>query len=366
MGAGDSSSVELSSRRDFMERLGLGVIAAGAMACESNSLPGYVAGLDSEKPSPAITHKPQIYTPYPSHEKWQGIGDFERYPLWPFAGNLQSFDIAQPEWTAYYRSAGERGMSSRFPGRYGFYQIFVCRGEVKLGSVFTQGEPKTYVPGDFFSRWFTENEISRLESAPGTLLLVKYQSALAQSDYGISEKLHTARDNFDLPFISPHREESGRPFHVRSRFLLGDALRKTDRDMTVVTMLESFKDDTVAPSHYHPDPVWHEFVYLQGGHLTPDGYYAPGGHLVSLPEYKEGPYLATFDPYRAYPKEWPLYASASAFAVPTAAPWPKIFTGSQDGIYGVLFVHYGPFAKITPSRLANWTTLRAHELGPKG
>lgn len=350
-----------------MRLLGLGAVSVGAAACDPGAFLGDVeeSALARRERTPSLAHKPQIYTPYPTGKKWQAVGDFERYPLWPFAGSLQSFDIAQPEWTAYYRSSSERGLSSRFPGRYGFYQIFVCRGEVKLGSLFTGGEPKTYVPGDFFSRWFTEDEISRLESASGTVLLVKYQSVLAQSDYGNIEKLHTARDNFTLPFIAPHREESGRPFHVRSRFLLGDALRRTDRDMTVVTMLESFKDDTVAPSHFHPDPVWHEFVYLQGGHITPDGYYAPGGHLVSLPECKEGPYLATFDPYRAYPKEWPIYASAAAFAVPTT-PWPKIFTGAQDGIYGVLFVHYGPFAKITPTRLANWTTLGAYELGPKG
>lgn len=352
------------TRRSFLRAFGIGVpaVAGTSLLGQSGSVHAATTeGLQS------VSHRPQIFTRFPADQLWTSFGAFSRYPLWPFAGDLKSFAPTEPEWTAYLRvERFNKKFDSVHPGQNGFYQVFVCRGEVTLKPQFTGTTTKKYSAGDFFSQWFTENEMARLEASHDAILLVKYQDAPVQPDYLPTEKHSTDYAPFTLPFLVPHRDASGLPFNVRSDFLLGNSLRFIDRDMTAVTMLESFKDNTVAPSHCHPDPVWHEFVYIQGGHITPDGYFGPGGHLVSLPECKEGPYLSTFDPHRAYPPEWPIYASAAEFAADPIPPWPKVFTGKRNDIYGVLFVHYGPFAHITPTRLANWTILKPHQLGPRG
>ncbi|MBI4369878.1 MAG: hypothetical protein HY547_06590 [Elusimicrobia bacterium] len=240
-----------------------------------------------------------------------------------------------------------------------FYQIFVCKGWVKTGS-------GRYGVGDFFCDWHAPSEIAGFDVEEGSVLLVKRQSFVVQHDYEPLARSNGGYRYFNLPFLAPSHDPSGLPFDVNSEFLLGNALRKVSRDMTAVTMLEFFHQNTVAPSHYHEYPVWHEFIYLQGGQLTPDGFYAAGDHIASIPDCKEGPYLACFEEERNFPAPWPQYVPMEELMRPVQSPWPKIFSGRQDGIYGVLFVHFGPFAIIRPWALANWTILDPHELGPEG
>ncbi|MEW6057462.1 MAG: hypothetical protein AB1540_12690 [Bdellovibrionota bacterium] len=321
------------------------------------------------KPRPvgALKHRPQVYTAFPHRRTWESVGVFERFPLWPHSGNLKSFN-GEPEWTAFYRYQGHpfRPNESEPSNALGFFQVFVCKGSLLITSSQGKTVQREYGTGDFFCEWFLDSEWNSFSAEEGTTLLVKRQQFLPSDHFSALQLTKNEYDFFSLPFLIPSRDESGLLFNVNSSFLAGGVLSKINRNMTSVTMLEHFEDGTVAPSHYHANPVWHEFVYLQGGHLTPDGFFGPGDHIASIPGCKEGPYLSCMSNQRSYPKEWPIYIEPSLLRRPVEEPWPKIFQNERDGIYGVLFVHYGPFAKITPLSLANWTILDPYELGPKG
>ena len=338
------------TRRSFLGTLGLGTAAAAAGASPLLA----TTRKFGRRPAAATVHRPQIHTPYPSGDTWFPDGRFERYPLWPLAGDPSSFSPFRLEWTAFYRPGGSSERRTTEATR-GFYQVFVCRGVVDGRGA-----------GDFFCGWFDDGEFARLDAEEGSVLLVKRQLF---SVLGNSSALAIGRgdhDFFKLPFLFDRRDEAGLPFEVYSEFLLGSPFKRTAWDMTAVSQLEFFHEDTVAPSHYHAAPVWHEFVYVQGGQMTPDAYYGTGDHIASLPGCKEGPYLACYEEKRWLPREWPRYGEPAALFRELETPWPKLFGGARDGIYGVLFVHYGPFATYRPWAPANWTTLSAAELGPLG
>jgi len=314
----------------------------------------------------ANRHRAQIHTLYPFEKSWFSCGDFARYPLWPLANDPQSFAPVNPEWTAFYRYDRKPIHNSATDNiQIGFYQVFVCRGEINVP---VDHDKKILRAGDFFCNYFLDQEFSKLPCHDDTLLIVKRQQHIAHETYAPLIKMRTEHSYHNYPFLIPHADVSGLDLDVRSSYLLGSAFQAVATDRTIVTMLEYFHENTVAPSHYHPAPVWHEFIYLQGGHMTPDGFYAPGDHIVSFPNCKEGPWLSTSTNQRDYPKEWPLYVERSWLSRPFQEPWPRIFSGAKNDIYGVLFVHYGPFVKINPFifSLANWTVLDAHELGPEG
>ena len=110
----------------------------------------------------------------------------------------------------------------------------------------------------------------------------------------------------------------------------------------------------------HPAGIFHEIVYLQGGHRTPDGFYAPGHHVTSAPLCKEGPWLAADDD-GPLPEGWPRFDGGAPYRSP--APFAPPFADIPDAV-GILFVHRGPF--VLGDGAINWQKLAPLDLGPAG
>jgi hypothetical protein len=178
-------------------------------------------------------------------------------------------------------------------------------------------------------------------------MIVKYQADnLATIDW----KLRLEGELAWVPYFYGHGEVND----FRSTLLHGTPFG----DPTNLAAIVRFPEGTVVSSHFHDEPIFHEFIYLQGGHLTPDGFYAPGDHVTSIPGCKEGPWLATYEPtLDLIPRGWPRFAPDEALAPRVEPPFPKPFANDHgEEVHGLLFVHGGPFVNV----------LDTDELGPKG
>ena len=133
---------------------------------------------------------------------------------------------------------------------------------------------------------------------------------------------------------------------------------------TVYTSLALSENGTIFPSHYHPAPIFHEFVYLRGGQMTPAGYYSAGDHVLSHGGCKEGPYLAVPPEGCVLQAEWPRSVSEAELFRPVSG-YPAGAAFPADACSVLVFVHTGPFVLTVPPK-PNQKLLRAAELGPEG
>lgn len=291
-------------------------------------------------------HIPQIHIKFPDSKLWPSFGSYLRFPLWPKASDQNSFQAS--EWTAYYRFNGlNPEASNTLSDSQDFYQIFVLSGQIE----FLVGDRKVIgSKGDYISGTFSERSIHNCKCEFETLLLIKCIRFLEKPIELNVEALKKLRH---LPYLYAH----GRINKFRSAKLFGSPFKKGP-----FTAVGKFPLGSIVSSHYHDPPLFHEFVYIQGGHLTPDGYYAPGDHVTSIPGCKEGPWLATYDPTTCkLPSDWVSFSNRGISKV--NAKWKNIFP-TASYVYGIIFVHRGPFAKLTSS--VRWHTLNKNELGPKG
>jgi len=309
------------------------------------------AGAESTSAGPRPDHVPQVHVRFPAREKWSAHGRFERFALWPEAGKATTF--RGRHWTAYYRQRPEADATTvRASDRPACCQLFVCRGAIELDS--PRGS-RTLAAGDFACGMHSEAALEGARSSDDLLMVVKYQADnLATIDYKVGRK---ARLRY-LPYFYGH----GKVDDFRSALLHGNPLGSP----TNLAAIVRFPEGTIVSSHYHDEPIFHEFVYLQGGHMTPDGFYAPGDHVTSIPGCKEGPWLAALEPSRGrIPSSWPTYASSREMVRHTEPPWSPPFDGKAEAdVHGLLFVHGGPFVKLTAG--INWHVLEDDELGPRG
>lgn len=296
---------------------------------------------DHELPPPS--HQPQLHVRFPHHHPWVHWHKSERYPLWPQPGHADSF--REHEFTAYLRPA-TASATGPLEEQTGFWQIFVCRGAITLPDL--AGQPRTIPQGAFVAGQFTTPVIDGMAATPDTLCLAKYTAAapLGASPFEVTEKYSYFENPYAEGLLDPYGVAplSGNPFKKGATF----------------TGLVRFPVGAVVSSHYHAPPLFHEFIYLVGGHLTPDGFYGPGDHVTSIPGGKEGPWLAAAQADAPYPADWPRW-------FPPTAPSPPPFSSplESDGyIFGLLFVHHGPF--IHRDGRIRWHQLHASELGPAG
>ncbi len=303
----------------------------------------------------SYVHVPQIHVTYPASRPWQSHGRFERYALWPNAGSGLTFDL--DHWTAYYQFT-DPSVSISFVGdkqllsdERALWRIFVCKGGLALPS--SRGSLQANA-GDFIIGTCPESTWLDGNFEPNTTLIVKRTRAPGGRR---ALQVNRALGRKFLPYFYGH----GKTDRFRSALLSGNPFGR-DGDATV---LVSFPNGTIASSHYHDSPIFHEFIYVAGGHLTPDGVYATGDHVTSIPGCKEGPWLATHDFEGAkLPEGWPEYARSRS-REPIVAPWPNPFgDSSASRVFGLLFVHWGPF--LSPMLGVNWTKLSPGELGPRG
>lgn len=326
------------SRRDFLTTTATG----GSALLLQNHLALAASKKILQAPparKPSSGHRPQILTPFEQDtNKWQVQGRYKRTALWPHPGNNQSFGPEIPEWTAFYRYQGQTD-DAPLREESGLYQVFVCQGAVEALAPGKNSTRRTFQAGDFFGDVYKDEDFCRLKADAGTVLLVKRQALLSQLDLRPSLQLRDDHSYIHLPFPIHDKDACGLPFEVNSETLHGGLFKKVKSDLTTLTALEYFHENTVAPSHYHADPIWHEFVYIQGGHLTPDGFYGPGDHIVSFSGIKEGPYLACFGPERPYPKEWPRFVERSLIERSVPSPWPRIFAGASRLGHAELMPH---------------------------
>jgi hypothetical protein len=295
-------------------------------------------------PAPAA-HRAQTHIPFPHHHPWFPWQKSERYPLWPRAGHADSF--VEREFTAYLRPAAATAHLAPLEEHTGYWQIFVCRGAITLP---TPAGRSTAVPqGAFVSGLFPTSVIDGMAQSPDTLCLVKY---CAVAPEGASPFEVTAQYSY---FENPYAGGLLDPYGAAP---LGGNAFKRDAPFTA---LVRFPVGAVVSSHYHAPPTFHEFIYLVGGHLTPDGFYGPGDHVTSIPGGKEGPWLAATQADAPYPADWPRWTPPPAVVPP---PFPSPLGAADGHIYGLLFVHHGAF--IHRDGRIRWHQLGASELGPTG
>lgn len=304
-----------------------------------------------EKIKEAKKHVPQIHIKFPSQKSWSSHGQFKRYALWPKAGRLETFQI--PHWTAYYRFLNGSRFEQEPSEQKACCQIFVCQGAIEVSRA--NGFIQKVSAGDFICGMYSEKDLANMECFGQTFLIVKYQADNLET---IDNKFRPQTDLTYIPYFYGH----GKVNDFESALLHGSPFKNP----TNLAAIVRFPKGTIVSSHYHGRPVFHEFIYLQGGHLTPDGFYGPGDHVTSIPQCKEGPWLATYEPSREkLPLDWPQFTSEEKYVSDVVMPWERPFLKYKpDDIYGLLFVHGGPFVNILAG--INWHVIGAGELGPEG
>lgn len=277
-------------------------------------------------------HIPQIHTKFPNQGCWSLHGQFERYPLWPKAGDPKTFHL--PHWTAYYRFRGASDFDNKPTTPKACCQIFVCQGTLEMPR--HDGSVQKVSAGDFICGMHSEGELAHIKCINQPLMIVKYQADNLET---IDNKFGSQEDLSYIPYFYGH----GKVNDFQSAFLHGSPFKNP----TNLAALVRFPKGTIVSSHYHDEPIFHEFIYLQGGHLTPDGYYAPGDHVTSIPECKEGPWLATYEPSEErIPLDWPIFAPNGELDRKFQIPWERPFSKDNADVYGLLFVHGGPFVNL--------------------
>lgn len=296
-------------------------------------------------------HVPQVQVKFPFARPWHPHGPFERFALWPQPGEAATF--ALPHWTAYYRWKGRTGDAKDASDRPACCQIFVCRGAIELPE--SDGSTRTVSAGDFKCGMYSEADLVHAPADQDLLMVVKYQ---ADNLATIDSRFHPKDRLAYLPYFYGHGEVND----FSAALLHGNPFGYPTNLAAVVR----FPERTIVSSHFHDEPIFHEFIYLQGGHMTPDGFYAPGDHVTSIPLCKEGPWLATFEPsVSKIPSSWRTFAPHEDLIRHAEAPFAEPFMGDAAGqIHGLLFVHGGPFARLTLG--VNWHVIGDDEFGPRG
>jgi hypothetical protein len=342
---------------DIMELLASAGLSAmfGAARRTLRHLPGLTPDLEprplsQEELPDADEHIRQLHVPFPAGKTWTPHGSFDRYPLWPIAGSRAT--LRRAHWTAWYRFGG--AIRERLPVSHepAFWELFVCKGELLMR--LSGHRTFSVEAGDYFCGVFTEDELIDTQCSDDALLIVKRRPAPSR---GLEPQLRPSDRQRFLPYPYRHRDLDD----FRAVLLWGSPFSRTG-----MTALVRFPVGTEVSSHYHDGQIFHELIYLRGGHLTPDGLYTIGDHVTSLPGCKVGPWLATQQrSMTVLPTGWPRYQRFEPAGRPSLPPWqPPPAWRSNDDVYGLLFVHGGPFLHRTGK--VNWHRLWPHALGPRG